>query len=134
MREGREGRCAAGAYQPFLKKRVHEIAAAVADGGALAAAARQEGVREEEAARQDTMRPRIEHVVRQLSMHCHAAHPDCRRWARICAELQADNEALELLCDAAEHSADVHGLLRTTLAWVLTECNRHGAPVLPLPA
>tara|TARA_B110000046_G_scaffold75797_1_gene83889 strand:- start:1252 stop:1734 length:483 start_codon:yes stop_codon:yes gene_type:complete len=78
------------------------------------------------------LRAHLDHLTRCLALHPHAAHPDCKRWAQTAQALRADAEVLELVCQVADAAEPpVRDLVQSVLAWVTSECNRLGAPVLP---
>ena len=107
----------AGPYRPVIRARFERFAKSVGTSVLQA-----EG---------DALRPLIAHVVECLRLHAHHAHPDCRRWAQVCAELHADPKALALLCVLAEAHHELHDLVRGVVSFTVSECNRLGAPVRP---
>lgn len=75
---------------------------------------------------------RIRHVVTRVALHEHAAHSDVRRWGETCQALCYDAEALDLLCAFADGCDDrVQSMVAAVLDYVVSECNRQGAPVMP---
>lgn len=80
------------------------------------------------------MRPLIHHVVDKVCLHVHHSDATCRKWASICAELKQDKDALELLCVLSDEHDEFHNVIRVSLSYVVSECNRVGAHTMPLPS
>lgn len=109
-----------GAFKPLLKKKVRVLIDRLSSKPLT-------GTRGE-------MRPLVVHVVEKLSIYTHHQDPNCRRWAEICRDIREDPESLEVLCLIADDQPELYAMVRATLSWLVSECNRHGAPMMPLPA
>lgn len=76
----------------------------------------------------------LRHVVGQVRVHEHAADLQVRGWARACAPLDDDEEALAVcgaaFCRAIEDRA-ARGAVRLALSGTLAECSRVGCAVVP---
>lgn len=73
------------------------------------------------------------HVVAQLSKSQDSADPVVGRWQRISREFKdpSNNERLKLLCRVANMEPTLQQVVRTSLTWTLSECNRKGCFVMP---
>ena len=79
--------------------------------------------------------PFVRHVVTYVRLHEHHSQPDIQKWAQVCNELHGDPAALEVLCrfvdQEVDMDAELYKLLHGVLTWLVSECNRLGAPVRP---
>lgn len=73
------------------------------------------------------------HVVAQLSKTQDSTDPIVGRWQRISREFNdpLNNERLKFLCRVADMEPTLQQIVRTSLTWTLSECNRKGCFVMP---
>jgi hypothetical protein len=73
----------------------------------------------------------VREVVHKVRLHEGHSHPDVRRWAETCAAV-ADDESVRVMAAVADSYPELRDLTRATLSYLVSECNRLGAPVLAL--
>lgn len=112
--------------KPFLRARMERLLAFV-----------QEDKAEDDHGRDEhaSSFPRLLHTFRVLATHVHASDADVRRWARLSAELMADQDVVRLVAQLVDQAGEESPLFRDavhmSLDWTLSECGARGCPVLP---
>ena len=75
-----------------------------------------------------------DHCYRVLSMHSSSGHDQVRRWAVLADKMKGMEGFADLICRVCHKYTSFEGVLRTSLSWTLSECNRLGHPCMPYSA